>query len=84
MYVAPDKASPRTQIAAIEKDLTRIREKGGRVGPGIYSHLGYMYYIIQDYPRAEHYLRLELEMYPEAEVFLQRLLQGLEKVAAND
>ncbi len=44
MYTAPEKATPSAQITTLEAEIQKTKGKGLAVPPGLYAHLGLLYY----------------------------------------
>ena len=84
MYRNPDKATPAKQIRQLTEDIARIERKGGYVGPGVLAHLGYMHYLNNNYEQAEFYLKRELDLFPESQVFVQKLLAGITQTSPSE
>ncbi len=79
MYRKPHKAAPLTQIQTLVLEIEKIEKKGGLVGPGVHAHVGYMYYLVEDYTKAETYFSREKQLYPESSVFIDRMIANLPK-----
>ena len=84
MYHKPELATPQTQVTRLEKDLIQMKRKGYMPGPGIYAHLGYMYFSLRELDLAESAFREELRLFPESQVFIERLLSGLSQARLNN
>jgi hypothetical protein len=81
MYHNPENARPDIQIKKLNEDIREIITSGYRVGPGIYAHLGYMYYLDGQYNQAERALEQELIFFPESRQLIERLQSSLTKVS---
>lgn len=83
MYHEPQLATPEKQVARLEKDLLKMKQQNYVPGPGIYAHLGYMYFSLREFDLAERAFQEELRFFPESRVFVERLLVGLELARVN-
>ena len=77
MYHKPHKAAPLEQIQTLALEIQEIEAQGGLVGPGVHAHLGYMYYLVEDYSKAEAFFSREKTLYPESTVFVDRMIANL-------
>ncbi|MDP2359999.1 MAG: DUF4810 domain-containing protein [bacterium] len=53
------------------------QRSGKRVPPGMHGELGYFYTLQQDLPSAEQHFRTEMQLYPESQIFMQRMLDSI-------
>ena len=58
------------QIEALEKSIQKAYEKGRRVPPGLYSHLGLLYLSAGNGARARENFEKEAQAFPESKSFL--------------
>lgn len=58
------------QIEALEKSIQKAYEKGRRVPPGLYSHLGLLYLSAGNGVRARENFEKEAQAFPESKPFL--------------
>lgn len=82
-YLKPQSALPRDQIEKLTSDILKANERGQVIAPGLYAHLGYMYYLRRDLRAARSAFETELSLYPESEVFIQRLINTIDKQGAE-
>ena len=78
-FVRPDEADPPTQIIKLTQDIQKAQDNGQRVPPGIHAHLGYMLYTQGRLSAALQALQTEKVLYPEASVFVDRMIEQLTK-----
>jgi len=60
----------------LEKIVEESRKEDVKVPPGVYAELGYFYFRQSKYDDAIKYFELEKQIYPESEIFMQRLTQA--------
>lgn len=77
MYSQPEKASPAAQILKLEAEIERAKGKNLAVPPGLYAHLGLMYFQENQPAQAAEYFQLERQVYPESTVMMDRLLKKM-------
>ena len=58
------------QIEALEKSIQKAYEKGLKVPPGLYSHLGLLYLSVGNGARARENFEKEAQAFPESKPFL--------------
>ncbi|WP_298978231.1 DUF4810 domain-containing protein, partial [uncultured Campylobacter sp.] len=58
------------QIEALEKSIQKAYEKGRKVPPGLYSHLGLLYLSAGNGVRARESFEKEAQAFPESKPFL--------------
>ena len=58
------------QIEALEKSIQKAYEKGRKVPPGLYSHLGLLYLSAGNGARARESFEKEAQAFPESKPFL--------------
>lgn len=78
-YHAPEKATPEIQIEKLGMEIQKIETGTGIVAPGMYAHLGFMYFMVAQFEMAEIHFDKELALYPESKPLIDRLKSGLEK-----
>ena len=66
--------SPSAQISALQDDLLKLEQKGKKVPPGYYAHLGMLYAEVGDDGQAISCFLVEKTRFPEAAVFMDYLL----------
>jgi hypothetical protein len=79
MYKNPGKATPDQQLNILRKDIEIAASKGKAVPPGVYAHMGMLYASIGDSEQARQSLNEELACYPESAIFVDGMLNRLEK-----
>ncbi|MDR0233904.1 MAG: DUF4810 domain-containing protein [Zoogloeaceae bacterium] len=67
------------QIEALERDLEKIKARDNTPPPGFYAHLGMLYAETGNDARAIECFMLEKQRFPEATVFMDRLLKNYQK-----
>lgn len=82
-YHAPQKATPEIQVEKLSKEIHAIESRNGLVGPGVYAHLGYMYFLLAQFELAQMNFDKELALFPESKPLVDRLKSGLEKSRRN-
>lgn len=75
MYVEPGSAAPLTQIEKLTADLQQADSDGKPPPPGLYAHLGMMYAMNGDIAEAEAAFLEEKNLFPEAEVFINGMME---------
>lgn len=76
-YAQPGARTPQDAAQMLEEDISNTIDAGGKVPPGAYAHLGYLYYLTGNQLQARDLLQRERETYPESTVFIQTLLDNL-------
>ena len=79
MYVEPAKASPEIQIQALNRLVIKSTEKGQKVAPGIYAHLGMMYAANGDSTLSQQAFEQEMLLYPESSTLINGMLTRANK-----
>ncbi len=79
MYKNPGKATPAIQLQKLSNDIEIAQSKGKQVPPGVYAHIGMLYASIGDAGNAKAALEQELHLYPESAIFVDGLIQRMEK-----
>jgi hypothetical protein len=71
--------SKEAQIAALEKDLEKMRAKGNVAPPGMRAHLGMLYVASGNDSRGIEELVAEKAQYPESTAYVDFLLKKYKK-----
>ena len=63
----------------IERDIERLsheisRTPAEKIPPGKAAHLGYLYALQGDHAVAENYFKMERSLFPESQVFIDRVI----------
>lgn len=74
-HINPEEVSAVIQIKQLESDIEKAIAINKPVPPGVYAHLGMMYAINGNKELALSALNKEKELYPEATVFIDGLIQ---------
>jgi hypothetical protein len=80
-YSAPQKAPPERQIDLMLEDAEKAASLNLPLPPGFRAHLGYLYFQTGRYDRAQMEFEAEKQHFPEATVFMDRMLQQFSKPA---
>jgi hypothetical protein len=75
----PSEESLAEHEAVLEKIIETSKEKNCRIPPGVYAELGYIRAMRNDSKRAVELFTLEKQTYPEAALFMDRLIQRSER-----
>jgi hypothetical protein len=67
------------QIAALERDLEKMRAKGSVAPPGMHAHLGMLYLAAGNDSKGIHELVAEKTQYPESTAYIDLLLTKNQK-----
>jgi len=78
-FVNPGEADPTTQVIKLTQDIQIAQDNGQRVPPGVHAHLGYMLYTQGNISAAIQSLQTEKALYPEASIFVDRMIDQLTK-----
>jgi len=78
-YAAPGKVSPEMQVEKLEQDYQKARATNKRMCPGWHAQLGYLYFQLGKLDQAQQEFLTEKAEFPEAAVFMDRLLASLKK-----
>jgi hypothetical protein len=78
-HASPGSIPPEKQIEILEADLHEAVAKDERMPPGWHANLGYLYLQIGRVDEGRRELLNEKTQYPEAGVFVDRLLANLKK-----
>jgi len=63
---------------SLEEVIEHSGKNGIKVPPGIYAHLGYLHLLQNKSDQASQYFRNEKQLYPEATVFMDRMINKIE------
>lgn len=63
------------------QEIIRESEVEGRIPPGIYAEYGYLLYEEKHYEEAITYFNKEKNVWPEATVFMDKMIRNAEKAA---
>lgn len=74
-HIQPENASPLVQIEKLQADIQKAQAKGKLIPPGLYAHLGLMYAANGDKDLAITSLKKEKELFPDAAVFIDGLIE---------
>jgi len=77
-YVEPGGRTPQDAAQMLQTDITTTLDSGQRVPPGVYAHLGYLYYLTGNTQTARGLFEKEREEFPESSVFVDTLLSNLQ------
>ncbi len=78
-YAKPGKLTPEAEAKLLEEDIQRAAATGRAVHPGLYAHLGYLYYQSGNLEAARKAFVQEKTLFPESAPFMDRLLGKLQK-----
>ena len=73
----PGSVEPLAQIAILQRDIAKAQAINKKVAPGIYAHLGMLYSSVGDNDQAKAALEQEALLFPEAQTFINGLLERL-------
>jgi len=79
MYKNPGNATPEVQLQKLNQDIQIAQNKGLRVAPGIYAHIGMLYASMGDAGSAKAALEQEQQLYPESTQFVSGLIKRMDK-----
>lgn len=74
MYHKPGEATPTVQIEQLTRDIQEAQENGGRIPPGLYAHLGFMYILEGNVGKATDAFNQEKALFPESAVLIDGLM----------
>jgi len=75
----PDDKLQEKVLAQYEKMINKQREKRGVVPPGLYAEYGYMLCKMERVSEGLEYLKKEIALYPESEVYISRIIKSFEQ-----
>ena len=78
-YNNPGSMPPERQVEKLEADYQQVLAANMRVPPGWHVHLGYLYYQLGKWDQVQQELNTEKAEFPEATIFVDRLLANLKK-----
>lgn len=78
-YFKGQGSGPEAQIAALEKDMQKIRAKGNTPPPGFHAHLGLLYSHTGKPDQVVQQFETEKTLFPEAAPYMDFLLKKFEK-----
>lgn len=86
-YYQLKKESSPEQLAALQEEIVKLIESKdhgttGRVPPGIYANLGYIYLQQNNPQKAVENFKMEMEIYPESKQFMELMINKV-KTAEN-
>jgi hypothetical protein len=87
LYQTKKHPGPETQaehIAVLEKIIETSKEKNCRMPPGVYAELGYIYAMQNADKKAIELFTLEKQTYPEATLFMDRLIQRSQRTPGSE
>jgi hypothetical protein len=64
---------------SLEEVIQHSGKNGIKVPPGVYAHLGYLNLLQNNSDQASQYFRNEKQLYPEATVFMDRMINKVER-----
>ena len=78
-YTKPDKVTPELQAGIMEEDMHKAASANKPLPPGFHAHLGNLYYQMGKSDLAVQEFEKEKAQFPEATVFMDRLIAKLTK-----
>ena len=72
------KGDPAMHAAMLEDDVRRAAAEGQRVAPGVHAHIGFLRFASGDLGAAREHFLTERELFPESQVFIERVLDRME------
>lgn len=63
---------------SLEEVIERSEKKGIKVPPGMFAHLGYLSLLENKSDQATKYFNNEKQLYPEATIFMDRMINKVE------
>ena len=78
-YAYPGKVTPEMAVEHLEQDYQKARAANLPAPPGFHAQLGYLYYQLGKFDQARQEFNTEKAHFPEATVFMDRLLARLDK-----
>ena len=76
---APDEELQKKVIEQYEKMINKQTETRGVVPPGLYAEYGYMLCKMNRIAEGIEFLKKEIALYPESEVYISRIIKAFEK-----
>lgn len=82
-YYQLKKESSPEQLAALQEEIVKLIESKdhgttGRVPPGIYANLGYIYLQQGNPQKAVENFKMEMKIYPESKQFMELMINKVE------
>jgi hypothetical protein len=71
--------SPEEQISKLNNDIDHALSKNLKVPPGLYLHLGYLYYQVGDFHASNESFLLEKSFFPDSSYFVDKLINQISK-----
>ena len=78
-YTKPDKVTPELQAGIMEEDMHKAASANKPLPPGFHAHLGNLYYQMGKSDLAVQEFDKEKAQFPEATLFMDRLIAKLTK-----
>lgn len=72
---AESAVEPQKQIEMLQNTIASAQKTNKKIGPGIYAHLGMLYSSVGEANKARAALEEEKNLYPEAETFINGMLE---------
>ena len=69
--------TPEDEILKIKNDIEFATSRNLKVPPGLYLHLGYLYYQVGDLQASNESFLLEKVYFPESSYFVDRLIKQI-------
>jgi hypothetical protein len=76
-YERPGELSVQEQIEILNTDITKAQDKGKKVFPGLYAHLGYLHFSDGDEVAALQAFNMEQSLFPESSHFLTGIVNRM-------
>lgn len=77
-YKEPNADNAGEQIEAIQASIEQAKSEDLKLAPGLYAHLAYLHLQQGNLELAKQYFNVEAHEYPEAKVFMDRLISNLD------
>lgn len=78
-YEYPGELSIQEQIELLNTDIIEAQNKGKKIFPGFYAHLGYLYFSDGDYTAASKAFNMERTLFPESDPFLTGIIDRMKE-----
>lgn len=78
-HKVPDDKLREKVLIQYENMINKQREKRGVVPPGLYAEYGYMLCKMNKVSEGLEYLKKEIVLYPESEVYISRIIKSFEQ-----
>lgn len=66
-------------IKQYEKMIEKQSEARGVVPPGLYAEYGFLLYKLDQQEKGIGFMRKEIDLYPESEIYISRIIKQLEQ-----